>query len=283
MRFTFLGTGTSAGVPALACSCEVCTSADPHDNRLRTSACLRFTDRSGQDRTILVDCGPDFRQQALRANLQRLDAILFTHNHVDHTWGLDEVRRFNIAMGTPIDVYADEHTRKSVETVYSHIFHRERNKNDSFVADLIANTISIAQPLELFGVRFEPIKLLHGRLPVLGFRIEAIDPELQRQSEGLLPLAYCTDVSAIPPETWPKLQGLKTLVLDALRTRRHPTHLSLDEAVEVASRVEATQTWFVHMAHNLPHEATNRGLPAGIRLAHDGLELVGNGAMGKGQ
>ncbi len=282
MRFTFLGTGTSAGVPALACPCAVCTSDDPHDNRLRTSACLRFTDKSGQDRTILIDCGPDFRQQALRAKLDRLDAILFTHNHVDHTWGLDEVRRLNIAMGTPIDVYADDHTRHSLETVYSHIFHRARNKNDSFVADLIAHTIEVARPLDLFGLRFEPIRLLHGRLPVLGYRIDVIDPALQRQSEGLLPMAYCTDVSAIPPETFKRLSGLKTLVLDALRTRRHPTHFTLDQAVETARRLGAKQTWFVHMSHNLPHAQTNASLPEGIRLAHDGLELTGE-AMGNGQ
>ncbi len=275
MRFTFLGTGTSAGVPALACPCAVCTSDDSHDNRLRTSACFRFTDKTGQDRTILIDCGPDFRQQALRAKLDRLDAILFTHNHVDHTWGLDEVRRLNIAMGTPIDVYADDHTRRSLETVYSHIFHRARNKNDSFVADLIAHTIEVARPLDLFGLRFEPIRLLHGRLPVLGYRIDAIDPALQRQSEGLLPMAYCTDVSAIPPETFKRLEGLKTLVLDALRTRRHPTHFTLDQAVETARRLGANQTWFVHMSHNLAHAHTNASLPQGIRLAHDGLELKG--------
>ncbi len=277
MRFTFLGTGTSAGVPALACSCAVCTSDDPRDNRLRTSACLRFTDPSGQDRTILIDCGPDFRQQALRAELTRLDAILFTHNHVDHTWGLDEVRRFNVSMGTPIEVYANQHTRRSLETVYSHIFHRARNRNDSFVADLIPRTIEEASPLDLFGLRFEPIRLLHGRLPVLGFRIDAIDPSLQSASDGLLPMAYCTDVSAIPPESWARLTGLRTLVLDALRTRRHPTHLTLDEAVQTAGRIGADRTWLVHMSHDLPHRTTNEALSDDIQLAWDGLELAGTG------
>lgn len=276
MRFTFLGTGTSAGVPALACSCAVCTSGDPRDTRLRTSACLRFTDFRGEPRTLLIDCGPDFRQQALRARLQRLDAILFTHNHVDHTWGLDEVRRFNVAMGRPIDLYADRRTSDSLRRVYAHIFDRTRNHNDSFVADLIAHPAEPARPIDLFGLRIEPIGLLHGRLPILGYRIEAIHPALQAAAGPLLPLAYCTDVSGIPPETWPRLRGLRTLVLDALRTRRHPTHFTLEQAVETARRIEAERTWLVHMSHDLPHAQTNESLPENIQLAHDGLDLTGD-------
>jgi phosphoribosyl 1,2-cyclic phosphate phosphodiesterase len=270
MRLTFLGTGTSSGVPAIGCVCAVCRSDDPRDRRLRTSACLRFTDPGGTPRTILLDAGPDLREQALRAGLERLDAILITHNHVDHTWGLDEVRRFNVLMDAPIDLYADAHTLESLRRVYTHIFDKASSVQKSFVATLISRRLTPLRPVELFGLRVTPLPLLHGRLPVLGFRIEA---GAGVESGGVLPLAYCTDVSAIPPETWPHLTGLRTLVLDALRHRHHPTHLTLDQAVGVAERVGAGATWFVHMSHNLPHEETQADLPPSMALAWDGLEI----------
>lgn len=270
MRFEFLGTGTSAGVPTIGCACDVCASDDPRDTRLRTSAALRFKDATGQDRVILLDAGPDLRQQALRAGLDRLDAILFTHNHVDHTFGLDEVRRFNVTMDAPIDVYAEDHTLEHLRRVYKHIFDKRSNVQDSFIATLIAHRLVPGEPLDLFGVRVTPIRLLHGRLPILGFRLDA-PPELD--PAGVLPLAYCTDVSKIPPESWGALEGLSTLVLDALRVRHHPTHLTLDQAVDVARRVGAGRTYFVHMSHDLAHEATNKALPEGLALAHDGLTL----------
>ena len=280
MRFTFLGTGTSSGVPCIGCSCAVCRSDDPRDRRLRTSGVLRFTDPGGTERTILIDAGPDLRQQALRAQLDRLDAILLTHNHVDHTWGLDEVRRFNVVMDAPIDVYADAHTTEGIRRVFAHIFDKAGNIQKSFVATLIPNRVRPGHPFELFGLRITPLALLHGRLPVIGYRFDRL-PTVDRLSEpdaatnpaSILPLAYCTDVSAIPPETWPELAGLNTLVLDALRHRHHPTHLTLDQAVEIAAQVGATKTWFVHMSHNLPHAQTNEDLPGGMALAHDGLTL----------
>lgn len=270
MRFEFLGTGTSAGVPTIGCDCDVCASTDPRDARLRTSAAVRFTDRSGQDRAILLDAGPDLRQQVLRARIERLDAILFTHNHVDHTFGLDEVRRFNVTMNAPIDIYAEDHTLEHLRRVYKHIFDRASNIQDSFVATLIAHRLEPGAPIDLHGLRVTPIRLLHGRLPILGFRLDAADPAL---NADFLPLAYCTDVSAFPPEAWARLGGLSTLVLDALRHRRHPTHMTLDQAVQVAARVGAHRTWLVHMSHDLAHEATNAGLPEGVALAHDGLVL----------
>ena len=270
MRFSFLGTGTSAGVPCIGCSCAVCTSDDPRDSRLRTSALVQWTDADGQERAVLIDAGPDLRQQMLAAGLTRLDAILFTHNHVDHTFGLDEVRRFNAMQGGPIDVYGSAHTLEHLRRVYQHIFEPSLNIQKSFVASLIAHEISSAEPVELFGVRFTPIDLLHGRLPVLGFRIERVDGLV---SPGWLPLAYCTDVSAIPPGSWSRLSGLGTLVLDALRPRQHPTHLTLDQAVSIAGRVGAGRTYFVHMSHDLGHAETNAALPDSMALAHDGLVL----------
>ena len=281
MRFLFLGTGTSAGVPAIGCDCRVCTSSDPRDQRLRTSAAVQFTDPGGRERTILIDASPDLRQQALRAKLRACDAVLFTHNHVDHTFGLDEVRRFNAVMQAPIDVYAEERTLEHLRRVYKHIFDKDDNVNDSFVATLITHRVEEAlveahRPIDLYGVHFTPIRLLHGRLPVLGFRIEP-GPRLRagrNEEDGSpFPLAYCTDVSGVPPQTWPALQGLRTLVLDALRHRRHPTHFTLGQAVGVAHEVGAAATWFVHMAHDLPHAQTDAELPEGMRLAYDGLVL----------
>ncbi len=265
-----MGTGTSAGIPTIGCKCRVCLSDDPRDTRLRTGAALRFTDRRGRARTILLDATPDLRQQALRHDLDRCDAVLFTHNHVDHIFGLDEVRRFNVTMQAPIDVYAETHTLESLRRVYQHIFDAQANVNRSFVATLIAHTIEPLEELELFGLRVTPIRLLHGRLPILGFRFDAIDDSA---ASPILPLAYCTDVSGMPPETLRALAGVRTLVLDALRIRHHPTHYNLDQAVEVAQHVDAEQTYFVHMTHEIMHGEVDPELPEGVSLAFDGLVL----------
>lgn len=274
-----MGTGTSAGIPAIGCECAVCTSADPKDNRLRTSASFSFVDVRGLARTVLLDSGPDLRQQSLRYGLKRCDAILFTHNHVDHVFGLDEVRRFNVVQNGPIEVYAEAHTMDHLRTVYRHIFDKHKNVNDSFVATLIPHVIGAEKHLNLFGMLVTPIRLLHGKLPILGYRIEPSDElklaMLERGTGGAspFPLAYCTDVSGIPPESWSRLKGLRTLVLDALRHRKHPTHFTLEESVRVADQVGAGRTYFVHMAHDLGHEETNAGLPEGMSLAWDGLVL----------
>lgn len=279
MRFTFLGTGTSSGVPAIGCRCAVCRSDDPRDTRLRCSACLEFTDPEGNPRTILIDTGPDLREQALHAGLDRLDAILLTHNHVDHTWGLDEVRRFNVLMDAPIDIYADAHTFEGVRRVFKHIFDQSSNIQKSFIATLIPHRLKPGEPFELFGLRITPLALLHGRLPVLGFRFDAagVDPLSKPGSastfSNIFPLAYCTDVSAIPTETWASLTGLRTLVLDCLRHRHHPTHLTVQQAVQTADQIGAERTWYIHMSHDLPHAETNAALPDTMQLAHDGLVL----------
>lgn len=275
MRFVFLGTGTSAGVPNIGCDCAVCTSSDPRDTRLRAAAAVQFTDQNGSPRTVLLDAGPDLRQQALRHRLDRCDAIFFTHNHVDHIFGLDEVRRFNALQQSPIPIYADAHTMESLRRVYKHVFDRDQNVNDSFVAHIIPHTLTEAQveaaaPTRLHGVRFTPLRVLHGKLPILGYRIERDGPEPEGSP---FPLAYLTDVSAIPTATWARLTGLRTLVIDALRHRRHPTHFTIAEALHAADRIGAHRTWFIHMSHDVGHEETEADLPPDVRLAYDGLVL----------
>lgn len=272
LRFTFLGTGTSSGVPAIACDCAVCTSTDPRDRRLRTSAAVRFTDSDGLPRTVLLDCSPDLREQALRFGLRRCDAVLFTHNHVDHTWGVDELRRFNVVQNSAIPIYAEQHTMEHLQRVYKHIFDRQNNVNDSFVATLVPCRMTAGEPIELHGMRFEPLRLIHGKLPIVGFRIEPVE-RLAAGETSAFPLAYCTDVSSIPPETWPRLRGVRTLVLDALRYKHHPTHLTMDEALRIAERVGADNTYFIHMSHDLGHAQTQANLPDSVHLAYDGLVI----------
>lgn len=273
LRFIFLGTGTSGGVPVIASDHGASASDDPRDFRTRQGSALCWTDPRGQERIVLLDTTPDLRLQALRHDLRRCDAILFTHNHVDHIFGLDEVRRFNAVMKAPIAIYADQHTMESLQRVYAHIFDRAANVNDSFVASLLPHDMVCGRAIDLFGLRFLPIRLLHGRLPILGFRIEPSPGAWRGDTAPPLPLAYCTDVSAIPPETWPALEGLDTLVLDGLRHRHHPTHFNLERAVDHAQQIEARRTWFVHIAHEIVHAEVDPGLPEGMSLAFDGLTL----------
>lgn len=278
-RFIFLGTGTSGGVPVIACDCEACTSPDPRDRRTRTGAALQWVDPGGTARSLLIDTTPDLREQALRHNLRRCDGIFYTHNHVDHIFGLDEVRRFCAVMGRelgigpiPLDLYAEPHTMDALHRVYKHIFDRASNINDSFVASLISHRIQPERAIDLHGLRITPIRLLHGRMPILGYRIDAMDRRLSAEGSPL-PLAYCTDVSGIPPETWRHLTGLKTLVLDGLRIKHHPTHFNLDQAVHHALQIGAEQTWLIHIAHEIVHAKVDPELPEGINLAYDGLIL----------
>ncbi len=276
VEFTLLGTGTSAGIPVIGCACAVCRSDDPRDRRLRCGACLRFVDPSGVRRTILIDVPPDHREQSLRHGLDRCDAIVVTHDHVDHVWGLDEVRRYNVLMASPIEVWASRESLDGLRRVYRHVFERTTNVNDSFVADLIARPIEEDRAFDLFGLRFTPVPLLHGRLPILGFRIEAVDArgEVLAAQPGPLPLAYCTDCSAIPPKSWSLLRGLRTLVLDLLRYRRHPTHFTADEAIAAASQIGAGRTLFIHMTHDIRHAELDSRLPPGMNLGYDGLTLA---------
>lgn len=279
-RFTLLGTGTSAGVPVIACDCATCTSSDPRDRRTRTGAVLTFDDPTGQPRVILLDAPPDHREHALRMGLKRVDAILFTHSHVDHVFGLDDARLYNVSMGAPIALYAESAVFEDLERIYRHIFQPHRNVNRSFVATVTNHIIEPGKTLDLFGVRLTPIRLLHGALPILGFRIDlpnvqpanASSPHASR-SLAPFPLAYCTDVNGIPPETYPFLRNLDTLVLDMLRERHHPTHFCLQESLAVAAQVQARQTVFTHMTHDILHAELSERLPAGVALGFDGMAL----------
>lgn len=256
---TFLGTGTSMGVPTLGCTCGVCTSTDAHDRRLRPSAALRWTDPAANvDRVAVIDTGPDFRQQALEARLPRVDAVLYTHAHADHILGMDDLRPFSFAAlrrGGPIPLYADAETTAVLERIFDYTFSP-------------ASTYSMRAKVELrplqphnlvHGVDFVRIPLLHGSLEISGFRF----------GSG----AYLTDVSAIPESSFGLLRGLDFLVLSALRRAPHPSHATLEQALAWAERIGARQTWFTHMAHDLGHESTNRMLPANMRLAYDGLSV----------
>lgn len=271
-ELVLLGTGTSAGVPVIGCSCEVCRSDDPRDRRTRSGALLRLVDPGGARREILIDCPPDHREQALRIGLARCDGILFTHHHVDHTFGLDDVRRYNALMQAPIEIFADDRTLEHLDRVYRHIFRSHENVNDSFVAHLVPRRIEAGRSFELHGLRVTPIDLRHGRVPVLGFRFD--DPSHAGGGADPLPLAYCTDVNAIPPHSWKELEGVRTLVLDMLRPRAHPTHFTVDQAIATAERIGAERTWFVHMTHDIRHADLDARLPGGMRLGHDGLRIT---------
>jgi len=248
-KVTILGSGTSHGVPMIGCDCPVCTSTDPRDRRTRSSILIE-----SQGHNFLVDTTPELRMQCLANNVRRVDAVLYTHAHADHVTGMDDLRRFNHLQGGAITCYGDEHTLGIVRRMFPYAFDHDPNYPS---AKPRLELKVIEGPLELFGTRIIPIPLFHGKLPVLGFRVGDF--------------AYCTDVSHIPDESMAMLKGLKVLVLDALRHRLHPTHFNLEQAIAAAGQIAAERTYFTHIAHELGHEATNAGLPAGVTLAYDGL------------
>jgi phosphoribosyl 1,2-cyclic phosphate phosphodiesterase len=250
MRLTFLGTGTSTGVPTVACRCRVCTSTDPRDQRTRPSLLLEF-----DGRVVIIDTTPDFRQQALRAGFERLDAAVFTHAHADHILGLDDIRVFYFRQGEPIPIYADPTTMQSIRRVFSYIF--EGTYKYGGVAKLDPRLID--GPINLWGLRLVPVPVLHGDLPVLGFRFGQA--------------AYVTDFSTIPETSLPLLEGLEVLILDALRHKPHPTHSSLEQSLALVERLKPRQAFFTHIAHELGHQETNATLPPHVRLAYDGLRI----------
>jgi len=251
VRVTFLGTGTSHGVPSIGCECATCSSTDPRDNRLRPSVYLQ-----SEGASVLVDAGPDLRQQALRHRITRVDAILFTHGHADHILGIDDVRRFNALMKGTMPCYGSAATLEDIRNTFGYIFDPDAPKGGGIP---MLELRPVTGPFAVGDLHVRPVPILHGRKPILGFRVGRF--------------AYLTDCNALADEAWPILDGVDVLVLDALRERPHPTHFSLNEAIEVSGRIGALRTYFTHMCHDLPHEATNARLPAGVELAYDGLVL----------
>ena len=256
---TFLGTGTSMGVPTLACQCPVCTSPDPHDRRLRPSVLLRWPDpASGAERIVVIDTGPDFREQALRERLTHVDAVLYTHGHADHILGMDDLRPLSFIAakkGGPIPLYADREAAATLEHTFSYTISPQATYTNRARVELIP----LADHNPIHGVDFVRVPLWHGEQCIAGFRFGNA--------------AYLTDVSAIPEESFSLLAGVDVLALSALRHTPHPSHSTVEQSVEWSRRIGAKQTWFMHISHDLGHEETNRALPAGIKLAHDGLTV----------
>ena len=251
LKITVLGSGTSVGVPTIACHCAVCQSPDPRDARLRPSVLFSYNGRN-----VIIDTTPDFRTQALRAGIERLDAILYTHEHADHILGLDDVRPFNYRQG-PIPVYGSEATLKAIRRCFPYCF--GGLKSASSIPRITCHTLPEVA-FDLFGIAVQPILLQHGNWPVLGFRFGAA--------------AYLTDHSEIPEDSLRFLRGLDVLFLDALRHRPHPTHTTVERALEYVELLAPRRAFFTHICHELSHEETERSLPAHVRLAYDGLEIL---------
>jgi phosphoribosyl 1,2-cyclic phosphate phosphodiesterase len=247
-----LGSGTSHGVPMIGCNCAVCTSTDPHDKRTRPSIVVRL----GEQR-IRVDTATELRLQCVAHGIDRVDAVLFTHHHADHVTGLDDVRRFNWLMKQPLKCYGSERTLAGLRRMFLYAFEHAPDSPHSR-PELELHTID-HRPFTLGGETIVPIPLLHGAMPVLGFRFADF--------------AYCTDCNMIPDESLARLRNLDVLVLDALRHTPHPAHFNLEQAIEMAERIGAKRTYFTHLTHQLGHEATSAQLPPGMALAYDGLRF----------
>ena len=252
MRVLFLGTGTSHGVPMIGCDCEVCRSSDPRDARSRPSIAMDFADGF----RVLVDTTPDLRHQALRHDLRHVDAVLFTHAHADHIMGLDDVRRYNVLSRQPMPLFGQAETLAEIRQTFRYAFDPSASRGGGVPS---LRLWPVAGPFCVGRHEVTPVPVTHGPWRVLGFRVGRF--------------AYLTDCNAIADESLALIEGLDTLVLDALRRKPHPTHFSLDEAVAMATRVGARQTWFTHIAHDLGHAATDATLPAGMALAYDGLTI----------
>jgi len=257
LKITVLGSGTSMGVPTLACHCRVCTSPDPHDNRLRPSLLLS---RDGQN--VVIDTTPDFRQQGLRAGLERLDAVLLTHGHADHIMGFDDIRPYNLRQQTALSIYSNAETFQIIRRAFAYIF--DGKPKLSSIPSVTLHEVK--EPFELLGITFTPIPLLHGDMDVLGFRFGRA--------------AYLTDFSSIPDSSLALLNDLDELIIDALRDIPHPMHQTVEQALALIKQLNPRRAWFTHIAHDLAHAETNERLRklghSNVQLAYDGLEIVVN-------
>lgn len=256
LTVTLLGTGTSTGVPVLGCDCDVCTSSDPRDTRTRCACYVRADDLG-----LLVDTGPDFRQQALREGLSRIDAVCYTHHHFDHVVGLDDLRPFFFENRRAMPCYGHADTTAVLRRNYDYIFGADPYPGAANVTlETVDGPFTVPSRYDDGAtLPVDPILMAHGSMPVYGYRMGRF--------------AYLTDASHIPDASLAALEGIDTLVLDALRPEPHPTHFSFDEAVAVARRIGARETYFVHMTHNVRHAAAEKALPDDIHLAYDGLTL----------
>jgi phosphoribosyl 1,2-cyclic phosphate phosphodiesterase len=252
LKVTFLGTGTSQGVPVIGCSCEVCASVDYRDKRLRSSVHIQTDTLS-----LVIDTGPDFRQQVLRENIQRVDALLFTHAHRDHTAGLDDVRAYNFKQKITMPVYGMKETLAQLQTDFAYIFGPDNYPGLPRITLLPITT----DPFSVNGVHIIPLPVLHLNLPVMGFRIGNF--------------AYITDANFIPDETFERLKGVTHLVLNALQREPHISHFNLDEAIRMVRKINPEKAWFTHISHRLgPQRTVEKELPEEISLAYDGLQLT---------
>lgn len=251
LKITVLGSGTSQGIPVIACPCEVCQSENPKDQRLRSSILI-----SKGDQNIIVDTGPDFRQQMLAANVQSLEAVLYTHSHKDHIAGMDDIRAFNYRTEQPMEVWADTAVQKSLHREFYYVF--EENKYPG-IPSVNLNTID-SKPFEVIGEEVTPITVMHYKLPVLAFRVRDF--------------VYMTDAKTIAPEEYAKLKGVKVLIINALRREPHISHFTLDEALEIIEDLKPERAYLTHVSHLLGmHEEVSKELPEHVQIAYDGLEI----------
>jgi len=250
-RLTVLGSGTSMGVPTIGCDCVVCHSADPHDRRTRPSVLIEYNGRS-----VLIDTTPDFREQAIREQIQHLDAVLYTHTHADHILGIDDLRPLSFRhKPNKLPLYAKPEAVEFLRSMFRYIFEADYKFGGLPLVELRP----IHGDLDLFGARFEPVTLIHGESEIFGFRIGSA--------------AYLTDHSEIPAASMARLQNLDVLFLDALRRTPHPTHSTVENSLRIVEQLKPKRAFFTHICHDLPHEATNATLPSNVRLSYDGMKL----------
>lgn len=263
MEITILGSGTSSGIPVIGCSCKVCLSNDSRDKRLRSSVYIDLgeSEESGL-RYILIDCGPDFREQALRHNLPRIDAILFTHAHADHIFGLDDIRIYNFKQKSPIPLFADQSTRDSLNRIFSYCFIKNLDYEGGGIPSLILNEIKPLEDFKLGHINITPIKIFHGKTPILGFKVGSF--------------AYLTDCSSVPDESMPFLEDLDLLIVSGLRHRPHATHYTVEGAMNLIKTLNPKRAYLTHISHDLLHSDTDESLKieaSNTNLAYDGLTI----------